>query len=198
MIRETARPEAQVGRRQRRWTRRATRLAGVLASLGVLGLLSLLLVTMAAPRLLGYQSYVIYGSSMEPAIKLGSLVVAEPVKVDDLQVGDIVVFRSDGNGTTVTHRIVAIREEDGRRFFQTKGDASNEADPREVSLENGAQQVAYHLPYLGYFVHFARSTIGILLLIALPAVGLLALQLTQGRWPRQQAPAEAAEAPPEG
>jgi signal peptidase len=197
MISGTARPEAQAGRRQRRWTRGgATRLAGVLALLGVLGLLSLLLMSMAAPRLLGYQSYVIYGSSMEPAIKLGSLIVAEPVKVDDLQVGDIIVFRNDGNGTTVTHRIVAIREEDGRRFFQTKGDASNGADPAEVSLDDGAQQVAYHLPYLGYFVHFANSITGIILLVILPAIGLLALQLTKSWRPRQQT--EAAEAPPEG
>jgi signal peptidase len=179
MISETARPETAADGRQQRWTLAAAgKLAGVLAFLGVLGLL---LVTMAAPRLLGYQSYVIYGSSMEPTIKLGSLVVAEPVKVDDLQVGDIIVFRNDGNGTTVTHRIVAIREEDGRRFFETKGDASNGADPVEVGLENGARKVVYHLPYLGYFTHFANSITGIILLVILPAIGLLALQLTNRR-----------------
>lgn len=181
MISETVRPRTQARLRQRSWVRWAGMLAGLLALLGVLTLLSLLLVTMAAPRLLGYQSYVIYGSSMEPTIKLGSLVVAKPANVDDLQVGDIVVFRSDGNGTTVTHRIVAIREEDGRRFFETKGDASNGADPAEVGLENGAQQVAYHLPYLGYFVHFANSITGIMLLVILPAIGLLALHLTNSR-----------------
>ncbi len=162
-----------------------------------MALLGTLLVA-ALPSLWGYQSYVIYGSSMEPAIKLGSLVVAKPVKVDDLQVGDIVVFRSPGNGVTLTHRIVEVREEDGQRHFLTKGDASNDGDTVEVSLEDGVRQVAYHVPYLGYFVHFARSTIGIILLIALPALGLLALQLTNGRGPRQQAAAEAAEAPPEG
>ncbi len=179
MISETARPEAQADGRRRRWTLAAAgKLAGVLALLGVLGLL---LVTMASPRLLGYQSYVIYGSSMEPTIKLGSLVVAKPVKVNDLQIGDIVVFRNDGNGTTVTHRIVAIREEDGRRYFETRGDASNAADPVEVSLDDGAQQVAYHLPYLGYFIHFANSITGIILLVILPAIGLLALQLTNRR-----------------
>ncbi len=181
MISETARPRTQAGRRQRSWLRWAGMLAGLLALLGVLALLGLLLATMAAPRLWGYQSYVIYGSSMEPAIKLGSLVVAKPVKVDDLQVGDIVVFRSPGNGVTLTHRIVEVREEDGQRHFLTKGDASNDGDTVEVSLEDGVRQVAYHVPYLGYFVHFARSTIGNILLIALPALGLLALQLTNGR-----------------
>ena len=175
MISETATAEGQARGRQRKWSRAV----GALAVLGVLGLLALLLAA-ALPRLWGYQSYVIYGSSMEPAIKLGSLVVAEPVNVDDLQVGDIIAFRSP-NEVTVTHRIVGVREEDGQRYFQTKGDASNDADPQDVSLENSAQQVAYHVPYLGYFVHFAKSTTGIILLIALPALGLLALHLTNSR-----------------
>ncbi len=126
MISETARPETPTGGRGRRWTHWAIRLAGLLALLGVLALLSLLLATMAAPRLWGYQSYVIYGSSMEPAIKLGSLIVAEPVKVDGLQVGDVVVFRSPGNGVRLTHRIVEIREEDGQRRFLTKGGEKTE------------------------------------------------------------------------
>ena len=195
MISETARPEIQAGGRRRTWARGAGRLAARLAGLGVIGLLGLVLVTAAVPRLWGYQTYVIYGSSMEPTIKLGSLVVAEPVATEDLQVGDIIVFRSSNNGTTVTHRITGIREEDGRRYFQTKGDASNGSDPLEVSLENGVQQVAYDLPYVGYFVDFAGSTLGIVLLLVLPAAGLLVSYWSKRRGPQPQA--EAAEGSPE-
>ena len=180
MISETARPETHTGGRQRRWTRVAGRLAGVLAFLSVLGLTGLLLVTAAAPRLWGYQTYVIYGSSMEPTIKLGSLILAKPANVGDLQVGDIIVFRS-GNETTVTHRITGIREEDGQRYFKTKGDATNGADPQEVRLEGGVHRLAYHVPYVGYFVDFAKSTTGMILLVVLPALGLMALYLTNSR-----------------
>ena len=179
MISETARLETQVGGRQWTWAQGTARLAGALVLLGVGALLCVLLVT-AAAKPWGYQTYVIYGSSMEPAIEVGSLVVAKPAKVDGLQVGDIIVFPSPSSETTVTHRIVGISEEHGERYFATKGDASSGADPLEVSLENGAQQVVYHAPYLGYFVHFARSTLGILLLLVLPALGLLALYLTKG------------------
>ena len=167
----------------------------MLAFLSVLGLLGLVLVTAAVPRLWGYQTYVIYGSSMEPAIKLGSLVVAKSANVDDLQVGDIIVFRSPDNETTVTHRITGVREEDGRRYFKTKGDATNGDDPQEVSLETGVQQVTYDLPYVGYFVDFAGSTLGIVLLLVLPAAGLLVLYWSKQRRPQPQA--EAAEGPPE-
>ena len=180
MISETARPDTPAGGRQRSWTQWAGRLAGLSVTLGTLVLLGALLVTAAAPRILGYQSYVIYGSSMEPAIKLGSLILAKPVNVDDLQVGDIIVFRS-GNETTVTHRITGIREEDGHRFFMTKGDASNGADPLDTHLDGKVNRLAYHAPYLGYFVDFANSTLGIILLVAVPALGLLALHLTNSR-----------------
>ena len=194
MISETARPETPAGGRGRRWTQWAARLAGLLPFLGVLALLALLLATMAAPSLWGYRTFVIYGSSMEPTIKVGSLIAAKSVSPDDLEVGDIITFRSRGNETTVTHRITGIRQEDGHRFFLTKGDASNGADPLETHLEGEVNRLAYRLPYLGYVVHFAKSPLGIVLLVALPAIGLLALQLTNGRRPRQQA----AEAPPEG
>jgi signal peptidase len=195
MISETARPETHAGARRRTWARGAGRLAGLLALLGVLALLGLLLAAAVAPRLWGYQTYVIYGSSMEPTIKLGSLILAKPVEADDLQVGDIIVYRG-GNETTVTHRIVGIREEDGHRFFLTKGDASNGSDPLETHLEGGVHRLAYHVPYLGYFVDFANSTPGIILLVALPALGLLALHLTNGRERAGQDRKAAGEAEP--
>lgn len=180
MISETARPDTHAGGRQRSWTQWAVRLARLLVIIGTLALLGTLLAAAAVPRILGYQTYVIYGSSMEPTIKLGSLIVTKPAKVDDLQVGDIIAFRS-GNETTVTHRITGIREEDGHRFFLTKGDASNGADPLETHLEGGVNRLAYHAPYLGYFVDFAKSTTGMILLVVLPALGLLALHLTNSR-----------------
>lgn len=194
MISETARPGTPAGDRQRSWTQWAGRLARLLVIIGTLALLGTLLVA-ALPRLWGYQSYVIYGSSMDPTIKVGSLILAKPVDVDDLQVGDIIAFQSP-NDITVTHRIVGIRQEDGQRYFQTKGDAVNAGDPAEVRLEGAVHQLSYKLPYLGYFVDFANSTTGIITLIALPAAGLLASSWSKRRMPQRQA--EAAEAPPEG
>ena len=186
MISETAKPEMRAGRRQGKWVQWAGRLARLLVALATLALLGALLAA-ALPRLWGYQSYVIYGGSMEPTIKVGSLILAKPANLDDLEVGDIIAFRSP-NEVTVSHRIVGIREEDGQRYFQTKGDASTGGDPTEVSLEDGVHRLAYKLPYLGYFVDFAKSTLGIVLLVVLPAARLVALQLTQGRKDRDNRP----------
>ncbi len=193
MISETARQGTQTAGRQPKAVRWVGRLARLLVALGILVLLGALLAA-ALPRLLGYQSYVIYGSSMEPTIKLGSLILAEPVGVEELQVGDIIAFRTP-NEITVTHRIVAVRHEDGQHYFQTKGDASSGGDPTEVRLEGSVHRLSYKLPYLGYFVDFAKSTRGIILLIALPAAALLASSFSKRSRPRRRAEAEA---PPEG
>src|SRR3970040_556763 len=94
----------------------AVALMTLVACLGLVGLL----LFVAIPNLWGVNSFVIYSSSMEPTIKVGSLIRAGPVDVDQVQVSDIIVFRtpSDPN-TTITHRVVGVREEDGVRYFQT-------------------------------------------------------------------------------
>jgi signal peptidase len=129
-----------------------------------------------ATSLLGYSSYVIYSGSMEPAVKVGSLLLSRPVNVEDLQVGDVITYRSPGNHTTLTHRIVDMRQENGEWVFKTKGDASLGPDPSEVILRGQVTKMAFDIPYLGYVVDFARSTPGIALFLLVPAAGLLLMQ----------------------
>jgi signal peptidase len=148
---------------------------GYLALASCLALLGSLL-AVAATNLLGYQSFVIYSGSMEPAVKVGSLLVTQPADVEDIQVGEVITFRSPGNHTTLTHRVVGIRQEDGQLVFETKGDASLEPDPREVILRGQVSRMAFDIPYLGYVVDFAKSIQGVVLLLLVPAAGLLLMQ----------------------
>jgi signal peptidase len=126
--------------------------------------------------MLGYESYVIYSGSMQPTVKVGSLLLTRPVDVDDLRVGDVITYRSPGNNITLTHRIVDMRQEDGEWVFETKGDASLGPDPQEVILRGQATKMAFDIPYLGYVVDFAKSIQGVVLLLLVPAAGLMAIQ----------------------
>jgi len=157
------------------WTRRLLDVVGYVALALCLALLGSLL-TVAATNLLGYSSYVIYSGSMEPTVKVGSLLLTRPADVEDLQVGDVITYRSPGNHTTLTHRIVSIRHEDGQLAFKTKGDASLEPDPQEVVLRGQVSKMAFDIPYLGYVVDFAKSIQGVVLLLLVPAAGLLLMQ----------------------
>ena len=157
------------------WPARLLNASGYVALALALALLASLL-TVAATNLLGYNNYVIYSGSMEPTVKVGSLLLTRPADVEDLQVGDVITYRSPGNHTTLTHRIVSIRQQDGQRVFTTKGDASLEPDPREVILRGQVSKMAFDIPYLGYVVDFAKSTQGVVLLLLVPAAGLLLMQ----------------------
>jgi signal peptidase len=154
------------------WPRRIVDIVGYLALALCLALLGSLL-TVAATNLLGYESYVIYSDSMNPTVKVGSLLLTRPVDVEDLRVGDVITYRSPGNHTTLTHRIVSIRQQDGERIFKTKGDASLEPDPRELILRGRVSKMAFDIPYLGYVLDFAKSIQGVALLLLLPAAGLV-------------------------
>jgi signal peptidase len=154
------------------WPRRLLDILGYLALASCLALLGSLLLV-AATNLLGYQNFVIYSGSMEPTVKVGSLLLTRPADVEDLQVGDVITYRSPGNHTTLTHRIVSIRQEDGDWVFKTKGDASLGPDPREVILHGQVFKMIFDIPYLGYMVDFAKSIQGVLLLLLVPSAGLL-------------------------
>jgi len=162
------------------WLRRPLDIVGYLALAFCLALLGSLL-TVAATNLLGYDSYVIYSGSMEPTVEVGSLLLTRPVDVEDLQVGDVITYRSPGNHTTLTHRIVSMRQQDGQWVFKTKGDASLKPDPREVILRGQVSKMAFDIPYLGYVVDFAKSTQGVVLFLLVPAAGLLLIH-TRKMW----------------
>jgi signal peptidase len=157
------------------WPARLLNGGGYVALALALALLASLL-TVTATNLLGYSSYVIYSGSMEPTVKVGSLLLTRPADVEDLRVGDVITYRSPGNHTTLTHRIVSIRQQDGQRVFKTKGDASLEPDPREIILRGEVSRMAFDIPYLGYVVDFAKSIQGVVLLLLVPAAGLVLIQ----------------------
>ncbi|MCJ7509916.1 MAG: signal peptidase I [Dehalococcoidia bacterium] len=157
------------------WPRRLLNAGGYIALALALALLASLL-TVAATNMLGYNSYVIYSGSMQPAVKVGSLLVSRPVDVNDLRVGDVITYRSPGNHTMLTHRIVDMRQEDGEWVFQTKGDANPGPDPQEVILHGQVTKMVFDIPYLGYVVDFARSIQGVVLLLLVPAAGLMVIQ----------------------
>ncbi len=146
-------------------------------------LVTLLGVAFLLPSLLGYQRYVITGTSMTGTIDLGSVVFEDVVPVADLHVGDVITYQpppASGIDHLVTHRIIAKKGDK----FRTQGDAVPERDPWTFELTAHDQpRVSYHVPYVGFlFLGLADRAIR-MAVISVPAafVFLLALrQLVQG------------------
>lgn len=62
------------------------------------------------------------GSSMFPLLRNGSLIQVEPVAVEDLRPGDVIVYQRAGE-TVVAHRLVGKSRKQGRLTLVTRGDS---------------------------------------------------------------------------
>lgn len=142
-------------------------------------LIVLSLITVAAlatlsafPIFNGFRLFVVQSGSMEPAIHTKSLVAVVPR--GEYQVGDIITFRSDPNmdlnnpRASITHRIQSINKE-GTISYSTKGDANNSADVTPVTQDQVVGKVRLTLPWLGYPVGFAKTQVGFIVLVIIPA-----------------------------
>ena len=126
--------------------------------------------------LLHYEPMVIVTGSMQKTIPVGSLVVDQKVNPQQLHVGDVISFQKPLGAKGIdTHRIVAIKNDHGRRLYQTKGDSNPIADPWVISFDPGtsAHRMVFSVPYAGNALIFARSSLGRLSLVAFVCLTLL-------------------------
>ncbi|MEZ7172855.1 signal peptidase I SipW [Sporosarcina sp. OR05] len=141
------------------------------------GILMVLLLTVASavvitkisggePQFFGYQLKTVLSGSMEPGIQTGSIIAVNlDVDATKLQVGDVITFR-ETEEMLITHRITEVVNSGDTVLFRTKGDNNNAEDMNPVLSENVvAQYTGFTIPYVGYFVNFAQSKNGALLLL---------------------------------
>lgn len=129
----------------------------------------------AIPGLRGAVPLVVLSGSMEPHIKVGSILFIKEADASQLEVGDVITFRTPiDQATLTTHRIVGIEPGQAGPVFSTKGDANKTEDNWEVPASNVMGEAVTSVPYLGRLSVFVRGTLGFALLIALPALLLVA------------------------
>jgi len=120
-----------------------------------------------------YRIFVVQSGSMEPLVKTHSLVVSHPI--DDYKKGDIITFKTSSESSikdpksTITHRIFEVKNSKNSIVYITKGDANKFPDSMPVYPNMILGKVIASIPYLGYPIGFAKTTIGFVLLVVIPA-----------------------------
>lgn len=118
----------------------------------------------------------VQSGSMEPAIKVGSIVIIKPTSV--YKVNDIITVSDSANKkVTVTHRINEIKIVDNKKVYITKGNANKTSDSEIRHEEDIVGKVYFSIPLLGYPVEFARTKAGLIFLIIIPAVIIIYSEL---------------------
>ena len=128
------------------------------------------------PSVLGITPMVVLSGSMsgeaEDHIEVGDLIFVGEVEPEELEVGDIIAYRS--GGSAVTHRIIAIETaEDGNLLFTTKGDANEVEDTQPVTEEQLVGIYKGKIPKVGDFALFLQQPLGMLLFICVPLLAFI-------------------------
>jgi signal peptidase len=129
-----------------------------------------------APHL-GWRVDAVISGSMEPELKVGSLVVTRPIRPEMVVVGDIITFRTTAlSDNTITHRVIVIGH-NSPLHFRTKGDANNVPDPFTVPAQNLVGKVCFHMPYIGYITEFLKTPVGFVCVLVVPGLVIIAVYI---------------------
>jgi signal peptidase I len=126
------------------------------------------------PNFLGYQLKTVLSGSMEPTFKTGSIIAIKPVNTETvLKKSDVITFM-ESDQSIVTHRIVGVIKNGDNTMFQTKGDNNEDVDSQPVMSQNVVgKYTGFTIPFLGYFIEFAKSNKGTAMLLIIPGVLLI-------------------------
>jgi len=123
-----------------------------------------------------YGAYVIVSGSMHPSIKVNDAIVIKRTESTDIQVGDVVTYRSldpSFYGIMITHRVIDIVSEDGEIKYVTKGDANQTRDRSLVTKNQIYGEVIMRIPKLGYLQYFLATAYGWIIAVVVPCVGII-------------------------
>lgn len=124
-------------------------------------------------QLFGYKMYIVNSDSMAATdFNAGSLILVKEVDPSTLQAGDIITFMSqdtDSFGETITHKIrKATTDAEGNPGFITYGTTTDTDDDTIVTYPYVLGKYESHVPGLGTFFNFLKSTPGYFLCIFTP------------------------------
>lgn len=146
------------------------------------GVAALVLVALVAPFVIyavpatvgADHSFVVLSGSMSPSIETGDVVIVRETDPATISEGDVITYQRTDEESPTTHRVVGVEQGADQLAFETKGDANEDPDPGTVPASNVLGVVVFTIPLIGSVIQFTNTTLGFVLLVALP-LGALAL-----------------------
>ena len=123
--------------------------------------------------LFGFKMYIVNSDSMSATdFKAGALILVKEVDPSTLGEGDIITFMSqdtDSFGETITHKIRKVTTDaEGNPGFITYGTTTDTDDETIVTYPYVLGQYQSHIPGLGTFFNFLKTTPGYFVCIFTP------------------------------
>lgn len=129
-----------------------------------------------APSVLGYTALRVTTGSMTPTYDVDTLIIVKKVDPDTIKENDVISFYSQDpalDGAVNTHRVVEIKEENGKRIFVTKGDNNNVVDAYDVESEYLLGKVVASSKWIGKVSRLVANPLVFIPVILIPLVVIL-------------------------
>lgn len=129
----------------------------------------------------GYRAFIVLSDSMKKTdFDAGDLVLIKRVDPTTLQPGDIIAYTSQNSanyGATVTHKIRSLTtDESGEPGFVTYGTTTDTDDETVVTYPYVLGKYTGHIPGVGTFFNFLKTTPGYIVCILVPFVLLIVME----------------------
>ncbi len=132
----------------------------VLVTLIILFIINLILSFEENTHIFGIYMFNIVSESMEPTFYKDDLVIVKRCKMQELKKGDIITFKQDDR--TISHRMIAITQENGEFKFITKGDNNDILDKETVEMKDVYGKVLFSVKKIGKFIHYIQNARGLI------------------------------------
>ena len=132
-------------------------------------------------NLFGYKAFIVLSDSMSKTdFSAGDLVLVKEVDPATLQEGDIIAYTSQNTanyGETVTHKIRKLTTDAaGEPGFITYGTTTDTDDETVVTYPYVLGKYSSHIPKVGSFFQFLKTTPGYIVCILMPFLLLILLE----------------------
>ena len=132
-------------------------------------------------KLFGYKAFIVLSDSMSKTdFNAGDLVLVKEVDPATLQEGDIIAYTCHNTanyGETVTHKIRSLTTDaSGEPGFITYGTTTDTDDETVVTYPYVLGKYSSHIPKVGTFFQFLKSTPGYIVCILVPFLVLILLE----------------------
>lgn len=128
------------------------------------------------PNFMGYSVFRVMTGSMEPTLKVNTLIIVKRTDISDIKTGDIITFYSEDpslKGQINTHRVVRAEIQNGETVLYTKGDANLIDDKYGTREKDLIGRMVFSSFLLGTVVRLAANPIVFIPVIILPLLIML-------------------------
>ena len=128
--------------------------------------------------LFGYKAFIVLSDSMSKTdFSAGDLVLVKEVDPSTLKEGDIIAYTSQNTSETVTHKIRKLTTDaNGEPGFVTYGTTTDTDDETVVTYPHVLGKYKTHIPKVGRFFMFLKTTPGYIVCILIPFLLLILLE----------------------